>query len=69
MSGPSAPKMKTPAPPPPMPTMDAPRRELGDEKRVTEIERKKRGRSALRIDPQTGGVSSRGGAGINIPMK
>lgn len=65
-----APKVKTPspAPAPAAPKIEKPQRELGDEADSQEL-RKKRGRNALRIDPQTGGVAGGGGQGINVPMK
>lgn len=59
----------TPAAAPTPKTLEAPRRELGDEVRITEEARKRKGRSSLRIDPQTGGVGGTGGQGINVPMK
>jgi hypothetical protein len=60
---------KTPAPAPEPMKLEAPERKLGGEDERREDVRKRKGRSSLRIDPQTGGVSSNGGAGINIPMK
>ena len=50
------------------PRIEAPNRELGDEGDRKDT-RKRKGRNSLRIDPQTGGVNSKGGAGINVPMK
>lgn len=71
MSGMLKPKIdnKTPAAAPTAPKIEAPQRELGGEADNQEQIRKKRGRSSLRIDPQTGGVNSKGGNGINVPMK
>jgi len=70
MSMPKAPKMPKPRAQAPTPmNLEPPRRELGDEERNQE-QRKKRGRNSLRIDPNSaGGASSKGGAGINVPMK
>jgi len=69
MSMPKAPKMPKPGAAAPTPVVkEAPVRELGDEERSKE-QRKKRGRASLRIDPQSGGVSSNAGAGINVPQK
>ncbi|WP_422049722.1 hypothetical protein [Shimia sp.] len=69
MSRPKASNYTPPAPAPAPPVQDIATRELGSEERPSEAKRRKKGRQSLRIDPQTGGVSSRGGAGINIPMK
>lgn len=65
--------MKPKVPPPPAaapsaPKLEAPKRELGDEVSREDL-RKKKGRNSLRIDPQSGGVNSKGGNGINVPMK
>ena len=65
-------KPKLPAPPaaaPPAASNEAPVQELGGQSEARQDQRKKRGRSALRIDPQTGGVPSGGGSGVNVPMK
>lgn len=60
---------KTPAPPPPTPKIEPPKREIGGEDdQKASLRKKRKGRSALRIDPQTGGVPN-GGQGLNIPMK
>lgn len=59
---------KTPAAAPAAPKIEAPKRELGDEGERKQLMRRKKGRNALRIDPQTGGVP-KGGQGINVPMK
>ena len=48
---------------------EAATRQLGDEERNTQEARKRKGRSSLRIDPQSGGVASAAGAGINVPQK
>ncbi len=48
--------------------IEAPKRELGGDDKEDPL-RKRKGRNALRIDPQTGGVNSNGGNGINVPMK
>lgn len=65
------PKINTPqsAAAPAQPTLEAPVQELGGNDEVKLQQRKKKGRNALRIDPQTGGVPSGGGSGINVPMK
>ncbi len=68
----SAPKINTPppsAPPAPAVAPALASRQLGDEERAREDVRRKRGRNSLRIDPQSGGVNSAGGSGINVPMK
>lgn len=65
-------KPKIPPPPaaaPPAALAEAPVQEIGGNDEVAQNKRKKRGRNSLRIDPQTGGVPSGGGAGINVPMK
>lgn len=54
-------------PPPPSAEAKAPVRELGDERRDAQ-KLKQKGRSSLRIDPQTGG-SGASRTGINVPMK
>ena len=59
----------TPAAAPVPQQIEAPNRELGGEDERREDLKKKKGRSSLRIDPQTGGVNSSGGQGINVPMK
>lgn len=72
MSGLFTPKIKTKtpaaAPTPKIPELA--QRELGgEEAQRIESRRKQRGRNALRIDPQTGGITGANGQGINIPMK
>ena len=69
MSKPSIPAYKPPAAAPAPPSIEVAKRELGSERSYSEEQRKRKGRKSLRIDPQTGGISSKGGAGINIPMK
>ena len=59
----------TPAPAPQPQQLEAPDRKLGDEDERNEDARKRKGRNSLRIDPQTGGVNSKAGQGINVPMK
>jgi hypothetical protein len=60
---PKAPKIKTPAAAPVQPALEAPKQELGGDTSAAAT-RKRRGRSALRID-LSGGASS----GLNIPTK
>lgn len=69
MSKPSIPAYKPPAAAPAPASIEVAKRELGGEDDFTAEQRKRKGRKSLRIDPQTGGVSGKGGAGINIPMK
>lgn len=57
----------TPARLPDPAPLEAPKQKLGGEDE-DKLDRRKRGRSALRIDPQTGGVAKTG-TGLNIPMK
>lgn len=57
---------KTPAAAPDVPTIEAPKQELGGDK--TPVQRRKAGRNALRIDPQIRG-NTRDGNGINVPLK
>lgn len=70
MTGMLKPKIntKTPAPPAPLPKPETPKRELGGERERTDFLRKKKGRNALRIDPQVGGVAATRQA-LNVPMK
>lgn len=60
---------KTPAQAPQIKKLETPDRELGDEDDRKKEARARLGRNSLRIDPQTGGVNSKGGQGINVPMK
>lgn len=70
MSGVFKPKIpKQPARAPDAPALEAPQREIGGSNPTQQAQlRKRRGRGALRIDPQTGGVGSRN-TGLNIPQK
>ena len=65
-SSPSAPSAPTPAPAPPPPADDPIRMESADTTKNTEgdaVRAKKKGRSSLRIDLQTG---TSGGTGLNV---
>lgn len=69
MSFPKPPKIPGPgAPAPVAPRIEPPSRELGGDERSEPV-KKKRGRASLRIDTQSIGMNSKGGAGINVPMK
>lgn len=67
----SPPKIKpTAAAPPPMDMTPAQQELGGDNQKTMELARKRKGRSALRIDLQHGGSGlSAGGSGVNIPQK
>lgn len=68
MSNPFKPKLNTSAPaaPPPLPSDKAPERLLGSEKN-RKGDRRRRGKEALRIDLETGGVP-RTKTGLNVPV-
>ena len=59
----------TPAAEPPRTDMSPAKQELGNEETSSEnLKKKRKGRSALRIDPQHGGSGvSPGQTGVNIP--
>ena len=69
LNGPKIPEQKTPAAEPARPDESPAAQELGAEEASSEnLKRKKKGRNALRIDPQHGGSGvAPGQTGVNVP--